>query len=257
MTSQPKLDFLADRFAAVPDYVEDEVTKEAPVKKQRWLMFVHLSVHCWYAVSDLAALHRSGGDDDKGLSSPSSSSGRTGRGRGRGRTRGRGSVRISGQDSQRGAIKVEQQDSISTHVNMSEAQEVRQQDAAAAGAVSSGGLSEPNSTLKDCSIQQTSVPASPHAPQAGQAAAFESAAIPATGNPASGSDNKPGGAADQQQQPGFSSLATGNTDDLALRQPAQASSVTIEPHPSVSASQILPSTAVDMLPEEDDYDADE
>lgn len=36
VTSQPKLDFLADKFAAVPDYVEDEVTKEAPVKKQRY-----------------------------------------------------------------------------------------------------------------------------------------------------------------------------------------------------------------------------
>lgn len=37
VTSAQKLDFLADKFTAIPDFVEDDIVKEAPVKKQRWL----------------------------------------------------------------------------------------------------------------------------------------------------------------------------------------------------------------------------
>lgn len=206
---------------------------------------------------NLAALHRSGGDDDKGLSSPSSSSGRTGRGRGRGRTRGRGSVRISGQDSQRGLIKSEQQDSVGLDAAMPEAQQVRQQDATAAELASSGCLPESNSTLEDCSTHQTTAQASPHTAQAGQAIAVESAATLAMGKQASDNSTIPGGAADQQQQPGLGSPAASITGDLASQRPKQASAGVGEPHPSGSATLSLPGTVVDMLPEEDDYDADE
>ncbi|KAL0022673.1 hypothetical protein WJX79_008445 [Trebouxia sp. C0005] len=89
VTSNGKMDFLAEKFASVPNHVKEDM----PAKKPR-------------VEADLTS--SSSGPQLSPGSSPAG--GKTVRGRGRGRTRGRGSVRISADDSRQVQLKEEQQE---------------------------------------------------------------------------------------------------------------------------------------------------
>ncbi|KAL0027491.1 hypothetical protein WJX77_005505 [Trebouxia sp. C0004] len=88
VTSNGKLDFLAEKFASVPNYVD----KDMPAKKPR-------------VEADLTS--SSSGPQLSPGSPPAGS--KAVRGRGRGRTRGRGSVRISADNSRQVQYKEEQE----------------------------------------------------------------------------------------------------------------------------------------------------
>lgn len=258
VTSAQKLDFLADKFTAVPDLVEDDVIKEAPAKKQRHVhefpFYISLCTVKATLSCNTAVVYRGTGEQaktsDKSLSSPPSSGGRSSRGRGR--TRGRGSVRISAQDDRAGQSKSEPDaaeldaampDVPLQHIKQ-ECLDTHQQPAMLVKAEESSAQEQ---LLQAADVQ-------PHSHQA----ASPSIARAQYEQPAQ--SNLAHGHTPEQQQVSAPALAEAQMHSKAedLLPSAEPASQALTHRSLASAGALsLPRTSLDVLPEEDDYDADE
>lgn len=207
-----------------------------------------------HSIATLHDVYRGTGEqaktNDKSLSSPPSSGGRSSRGRGR--TRGRGSVRISAQDTRAGQDKSEP-DAAELDAAMPDVplQHIKQE--------SLNTHQQPDVPVKaeDSSAQEQLLQAAVVQPYSQLAASPRTAR--AQPEQLAQSSLGHGQAAEQQQ---VTAAATGQSqmhdtaEDLLPSAASTSQASTLHSITSAAAFN-LPGTSLDVLPEEDDYDADE
>lgn len=223
VTSNGKMDFLAEKFASVPNYVG----KDMPAKKPR-------------VEADLTS--SSSGPQLSPGSPPAG--GKAIRGRGRGRTRGRGSVRISADDSRQVQSKEEQEDAAAD--NMSN-------DMLGQRTV----ISEATNSLMDVSVKAEPLADSAELQARGSAQTAADRTSDSSAAPAEALLTA------SQQVSAVPDTADHDKSMPAVPKPSmqQATQVLIQPlapaADSLTAGSPLPAKQSDLLVEEDDYDADE
>ena len=186
-------------------------------------------------------------NSDRSLSSPPSSSGRSGRGRGR--SRGRGSVRITAVDSRDEQIKAEHGSAeLDTAMPDAHAQQVKQESGMLQLAPPLPVKAEQDSAA-EASAQILKLQSKAQHMLPSQAAA----AMPAQSSPVHSPTH-------MAQQPPGSSQAAAQPEGSHT---AQQSNVTPTHVPAMQCPPTLPAGlhlahgSLEVLPEEDDYDADE
>lgn len=198
------------------------------------------------------AIYRGGSDpannSDRSLSSPPTSSGRSGRGRGR--TRGRGSVRLSAQDSRVGQIKSEHHHAESDVAMLDtkheqikqEGGDADQQPAVSVKAEDSNAQQEPSQAAAGQSVSHQIALSTAETQQDEQ---------PVLSSPAQSNKLQQSGVPSSAQE----QLSSPKGDPQQSVQPP--SHVPNLQSLSSAGGLSLPRTSLEMLPEEDDYDADE